>query len=115
MAAKRIIKYKDKNYELSTVYLENMYEFETMIFPIENGVVNGNEVYCFRTPDISESYAKHVDIINNISKYVSEETINEYLKSKEEETMEDANYVYIIKEEYEELLEYKYMYESLNK
>lgn len=59
---KDIIKYNEKEYQLSTVYLEKMKIYETMIFPVENGVVSGNEVYCSRTMYAEESKYKHIDI-----------------------------------------------------
>lgn len=42
---KDIIKYNKKEYQLSTVFIEKMKLFETMIFPIENGIVSDNEVF----------------------------------------------------------------------
>ncbi len=43
---KDIIKYKEKEYQLSTVFIENMGLFETIPFSIENGIVTGRNVYC---------------------------------------------------------------------
>ena len=80
---KDIIKYKEKEYQLSTVKIENMLTFETMIFPIEDGVVLGTEVYCFRTLESGKSLNKHADIYNHPEKYLSEEAINKYLKLKD--------------------------------
>lgn len=79
---KDIIKYDNKEYQLSTIYIENMITFETMIFPIKNGKVSGEEVYCFRTLEANESKWKHTDIYEHPEKYVSEEAITEYLKTK---------------------------------
>ena len=60
---KDYIKYEGKEYQLSTVLLYDC-EFETMIFPIENGVVSGSEVYKFTTFKASESQRKHKDILD---------------------------------------------------
>ena len=79
---KDYIEYNDKKYQLSTIY--NDYEFKTMIFPIENGVVSGAEVYKFTTFNSSESKKKHRDIYENPEKYISNEAIKRYLESKEE-------------------------------
>ena len=81
---KDYIKYNEKEYQVSTVHIENMYIFETMVFPIKNGIISGNEVYCFRTMDLLKSHDKHKDICRNPEKYLNNETINNYLKSKEE-------------------------------
>lgn len=78
---KDIIRYNDKEYQLSTVNLDGM--FETMIFPIENGIVSGREVYRFETFKAGESKNKHEDIYYHPDKYLSDEAITEYLKSKE--------------------------------
>lgn len=81
---KDIIKYNEKEYQLSTVLIENnMSVFETMIFPIENGIVSGNEVYCFRTLRSGESQRKHADIYYHPEKYVSNEVIEQYLACKD--------------------------------
>lgn len=80
---KDYIKYEGKEYQLSTVLLCDC-EFETMIFPIENGVVSGSEVYKFTTFKASESQRKHKDILDNVENYVSKEAIEKYLKEKEE-------------------------------
>lgn len=71
-------------YQLSTVYFEDTGIHETMIFPIINGVVSGEEVYAFRTLDSQESQKKHADAYYNPVKYLSTEAIDKYLKSKEE-------------------------------
>ena len=81
---KDIIKYGNKEYLLSTVYIENMITFETMIFPIENGRISGREVYCFRTLDAGESKYKHEHIYYHSENYISDEAIAKYLKEKEE-------------------------------
>ncbi len=80
---KDVIRYNDKNYQLSTVNLDGV--LETMIFPIEDGVVSGREVYCFRTVKAGESMDKHGDIYYHPEKYLSDEAIAEYIKSKEED------------------------------
>lgn len=80
---KDYIKYEGKEYQLSTVLLYDC-EFETMIFPIENGVVSGSEVYKFTTFKASESQRKHKDILDNVENYVGKEAIEKYLKEKEE-------------------------------
>lgn len=77
--------YNNKKYQLSTVYIENIITYETMVFPVDNEVVSGREVYCFRTCESSKSQNKHKDILYNPEKYLSEEAITEYLKSKEED------------------------------
>lgn len=83
---KDYIKYKNKEYQLSTI--KNDSEFETMVFPIKNGKISGNEVYKFTTFDAGESSDKHGDIYNNPEKYVSSEAIKKYLDSKEEDFKE---------------------------
>lgn len=77
------INYEGKEYQLSTVLLHDC-EFETMIFPIENGVTSGSEVYKFTTFKAGESQRKHGDILNNVANYVSKEAIEKYFKEKEE-------------------------------
>lgn len=79
---KDIIKYKEKEYQLSTVFIENMGLFETMIFPIENGIVSGSEVYCYRTARAGESKNKHEDIYENVEKYLSDKAVEKYLACK---------------------------------
>lgn len=79
---KDIIKYGEKEYQLSTVNLDGL--LETMIFPIENSVVSGKEVYCFRTVKPGESMEKHGDIFYHPEKYISEEAIATYFKEKED-------------------------------
>lgn len=80
---KDYIKYEEKEYQVSTVNINGM--LETMIFPVENGVVSGSEVYKFRTFDAGESQRKHGDILTNMENYISEEVIKKYLESKEED------------------------------
>lgn len=80
---KDIIEYNDKKYQLSTIHIKDMVTFETMIFPIEDGMVSGKEVYCFRTVESSESQNKHTDIYYHPEKYISEEAIASYLREKE--------------------------------
>ena len=79
---KDIIKYNEKEYQLSTVFIENMSLFETMIFPIENRTVSGREVYCFRTVYASDSKYKHKDIYENPEKYLSDKAIEKHLTCK---------------------------------
>lgn len=81
---KDILEYKDKKYQLSTVNLDGLGLFETMIFPIEHGVVSGKEVYCFRTFEAGESHDKHRDIYYHSENYISDEAIAKYLKEKED-------------------------------
>ena len=76
---KEIIKHNEKEYQLSTVFIENMALYETMIFPIENGIVSDDEVYCYRTMDIAESKYKRKDIYENVEKYLSDKAIEKYL------------------------------------
>lgn len=80
---KDYIKYEGKEYQLSTVLLYDC-EFETMIFPIESGIVSGSEVYKFTTFKADESQRKHKDILDNVENYISKEAIEKYLKEKEE-------------------------------
>lgn len=79
---KDIINYDGKEYQLSTIYLDNMCTFETMIFPIKNEIIDNNEVYCFRTTQSGESLRKHEDVYFHPEKYLSDEAINEYFLSK---------------------------------
>lgn len=80
---KDYIKYEEKEYQVSTVNIDGM--FETMIFPVENGVVSGSEVYKFRTFDAGESQRKHRDILTNRENYISEEVIKRYFDAKDRE------------------------------
>ena len=80
---KDVIRYNDKEYQISTVNLDGL--LETMIFPIEDGIVSGREVYCFRTVEAAESIRKHADIYCHPEKYLSDEAIAKYKKSKEED------------------------------
>lgn len=84
-----VIKYNNKEYQISTVYIKKMYTYETMIFPIENNKVSGDEIYCFRTMDGVEAINNHKDIFLHIEKYVSDEAIMKYInKKKYSETIE---------------------------
>lgn len=103
--------YSGKKYQVSTAWVNDCY-FETMIFPIEDGVVSGREVYRWETYNIEDAVDKHRDIKNRPQAYISEESIAEYIRLKNEDFEE---YVSITKKEYEELLEYKHMYEDLCK
>lgn len=89
---KDIIKYNKKEYQVSTTCTGNKYTFETMIFPIENNIVSCKEVYYFGTMEMTESCNKQKDIYYHPEKYLTEEAINEYLKSKKEETVMDVFY-----------------------
>ena len=80
---KDIVNYNDKEYQISTIYIENMITYETMIFPIEGDMISGHEVYCFRTTTSSESQKKHADILYYPEKYLSQEAITKYKEEKE--------------------------------
>lgn len=90
---KNIIRYNDKEYQLSTVNIDGC--FETMIFPIENGVVLGREVYCCRVYSAGESQLVHKDVLYNSEKYLSSEAIAEYVVSQEEDYI-SINKIYIV-------------------
>lgn len=81
--AKDILTYNGTAYQLSTINIDGM--FETMIFPIENGVVSGNEVYCFRTFNTEKYHNKHKDIYFHPEKYLSKEALLHYELSKLED------------------------------
>lgn len=85
---KDIIEYKNKEYQLSCSSVNNHTIYEIMIFPIENKIVSGNEVYCFRTTDVHDAASEYHKILNNQYLYVSEEAINKYLKTKEKDFVE---------------------------
>ena len=80
--AKNIIKYNEKEYQLSSVYFDKMKLFEIMIFPIENGIVSGNEVYCKRTHNLIFANEVYIDIKFNPEKYLSDKAIEKYLACK---------------------------------
>lgn len=86
---KDIIEYKNKEYQLSCSSVSNHTIYEIMIFPIENEMISENEVYCFRTTDVHDAASEYHKILNNQYLYVSEEAINKYLKSKEEDVITD--------------------------
>lgn len=88
---KDIIKYNGKEYQLSTININGC--FETMIFPIEKGIVSGNEVYMCRLYNARQSHNEHSDIYYHPEKYLSDEAIANYLKSKEENFKGDNIYV----------------------
>lgn len=88
---KDIIKYNEKEYQLSTVNINGC--FETMIFPIENGVVSGNEVYMNRVFTAGESHDMHKNIYYHPEMYLSDDAIANYLKSKEEDFKSDSIFV----------------------
>lgn len=73
-----------KKYQVSTAFVYDCY-FETMIFPIEDGIVSGREVYKWEAYNLEEAIDKHRDIKNRPEKYISDEAISEYIKSKEED------------------------------
>ena len=75
-----IIEYNGKTYQLSTVNLDGC--FETMVFPIKDGIISGNEVYMCRVYSAGESHNAHKDVYTHPEKYLSDEAIIEYLKSK---------------------------------
>lgn len=85
---KDIIEYKNKEYQLSCSHVNDMTVYEIMIFPIENEMISGNEVYTFRTLSVDKAMTEYHKILNNTSLYVSEEAINKYLKSKKEDFIE---------------------------
>lgn len=72
---KDIIQYNGKEYKLSIVFIEKIKMFETIIFPIENGIVSNNEVCYFRTTNVN-------DIYENMEKYLSDKAIEKYLTCK---------------------------------
>ena len=82
--------YTGKEYQVSTAFVYDCY-FETMIFPIEEGVVSGREVYKWESYSLEEAVDKHRDIKNNPEKYISDEAIAEYMKSKEEDFEVEVN------------------------
>lgn len=77
---KDIIKYNNKKYQLSTTNLDGM--LETMVFPIEYGVVSGKSVYTFRTFNSTESQGMHKDILNHPEKYITDESPSPSNKEK---------------------------------
>ena len=85
--------YTGKEYQVSTAFIYDCY-FETMIFPIEDGVVSGREVYKWEAYNLQEAIDKHRDIKNRPQAYISEESIAEYIRLKEEdfETEEEIQF-----------------------
>lgn len=77
---KDIIKYNDKEYQLSTVNIDGC--FETMIFPIKDGVISGKEVYMARLYHARQSCDLHGDIYYHPEKYLSDKAIEKYLACK---------------------------------
>lgn len=75
---KTYITYNNCRYQISTVYLSYFELYETMIFPVINGIVSGNEVFTFRTFNKKDSIKKHIDICQHPEKYLSKEKIQEY-------------------------------------
>lgn len=84
MILKDTFTFENRSFQLSAVRLKDYNIFEIMVFPIEYGVVSGNEVYCFRTGDAKEAINKYRDIYYYSKNYVSEEAIEKYLKEKED-------------------------------
>ena len=80
---KNDIEYNGKSYQVSTIDLH--WGYETMIFPVIDGVVSGSEVYKYRTCLKSDSEDKHFDIVKHPKKYLDENCIEEYKKSLEED------------------------------
>ena len=80
---KNDIEYNGKSYQVSTIEL--YWGYETMIFPVIDGMVSGSEVYKYRTCLKSDSENKHFDIVKHPKKYLDENCIEEYKKSLEEE------------------------------
>ena len=80
---KNDIEYNGKSYQVSTIVLD--WGYETMIFPVIDGVVSGSEVYKYRTCLKSDSEDKHFDIVKHPKKYLDENCIEEYKKSLEED------------------------------
>ena len=94
---KDIIYYNGKIYQVSTCKVYDNTCFETMIFPIDNeNNVTGHEVYCFHTFEPGESENKHRDIILHPEKYVSDEVIVNYWKSKEYNSDDTSDDIYIV-------------------
>lgn len=79
---KDIITYNEQKYQLSTINIDGV--LETMVFPIINGIVSGNEVYCLRTCDAGKSLKTHTDIYYHPEKYLNFDSITAYLQSKKE-------------------------------
>ena len=80
---KNDIEYNGKSYQVSTIVLD--WGYETMIFPVIDGVVSGSGVYKYRTCLKSDSEDKHFDIVKHPKKYLDENCIEEYKKSLEED------------------------------
>lgn len=82
---KDIIEYENKRYQVSTINFDNTGMYQTMIFPIVNGQIDGREVYCFNTFNINEAITRHNTILKAPSVFVSQDAIQKYLESKKEE------------------------------
>lgn len=80
--AKEVIKYNEKEYQLSSRFIENMCVFEIMIFPIENGIVSGNEVFCHRTHYLASANEIYTNIKFHPEKYLSGKAIEKYFACK---------------------------------
>lgn len=79
---KDIIKYNEKEYQLSSVFIEKMGLFETMIFPIENGIISGSEVFCYRTHYLELANEVYTRIKLYPEKYLSDKAIEKYFACK---------------------------------
>lgn len=86
---KDYIEYKGKTYQISTVEINRL--FETMIFPVDNGVVSGYEIYCYKTSDLFMAEYKHQEIIHYPELFVSSEAKSKYLKDRENITSVKKN------------------------
>lgn len=80
---KNDIEYNGKSYQVSTIVL--YWGYETMIFPVINGVVTGDGVYKYRTCLKSDSENKHFDIVKHPEKYLDDNLIEGYKKSLEKD------------------------------
>lgn len=81
---KYIIEYNGKKFQLSTTILKNYCSIiEIMIFPIEDGIVSGSEIFCHRTLNPTLAAFCCADIRNNPEKFLNEEAIQKYKNQKE--------------------------------
>lgn len=80
---KNDIEYDGKSYQVSTIDLH--WGYETMVFPVIDGVVSGSEVYKYRTCLKSDSENKHFDIVKHPKKYLDENIIYAYKESLDED------------------------------
>lgn len=77
------IEYKWKSYQVSTIELHGIYE--TMVFPVIDGIVSGSEVYKYRSCDRDDVINRHFDIVKHPETYLNENLIEEYKNSLEED------------------------------